>query len=121
MPSKQGKLVFIGLGLHDEDGITVRGQKEIEQADAVFAELYTSSLREGSLSRLGKRVGKRIELLDRAALEAGDHLLELCRTKRVALLVPGDSMAATTHVELRLRAIAQGTETSVVQPAGKCR
>lgn len=115
MPSNQGKLVFVGLGLHDEDGITVSGLREIEHADAIFAELYTSSLKEGSLARLGERVGKKIEVMDRASLESGDHLLELSRNKRVALLVPGDSMAATTHVELRLRAIAQGTETSVVQ------
>lgn len=114
MPAKRGKLTFVGLGLHNEDGITVEGLKEIERADVVFAELYTSSLTEGSLNRLGGKIGKKIELLDRTALERGDHLLEMCRNKRVALLVPGDSMAATTHVELRLRAIGMGTDTSVI-------
>ena len=39
-----GELVFIGLGLHDEKGVTLRGLEDAHGADVVFAELYTSTL-----------------------------------------------------------------------------
>lgn len=106
--------MFIGLGLHDEKGVTIRGLQEIGAADVVFAEAYTSSLSDGAIDRLAVRTGKQIETLDRVTLEDGRRILDACREKQVALLVAGDPMTATTHVELRLRAIAQGTETKVI-------
>jgi len=112
MPS--GRLTFVGLGLHDERGVTIEGMSHIVDADIAFAELYTSSLAEGSLQRLASSTHKNIELLDRAAIEDGTHILEQASAKKVVLLVAGDPMAATTHIELRVRAIAQGTETRVI-------
>ncbi len=110
----EGELVFVGLGLHDERGVTVVGLEESKNADVVFAEFYTSALSEGSLQRLSASTGKRIELLDRAQVESGEHILDLATSKKVVLLVAGDPMTATTHVELRLRAVAKGIRTRVV-------
>lgn len=109
-----GRLAFIGLGLHDEDGITVRGSEEARSADVVFAEAYTSTLAKGALDRLAVRLGKHIELLDRKAVEDGKRILDEAATKAVALLVAGDPMSATTHVDLRLRAERAGIRTVVV-------
>lgn len=114
MADAAGRLVFVGLGLHDEEGVTLRGLDEIAAAEVVFAEAYTSALSEGAMERLAERTEKRIEILDRATLEDGTRVLETCKRLNVALLVAGDPMTATTHVELRLRAIAQGTETRVI-------
>ena len=114
MAKRAGRLAFVGLGLHDENGITVQGLQEIRNAEIVYAEMYTSALTEGAMDRLGSNTGKHIELLDRASLEDGSRVLNDCRERRVALLVVGDPMTATTHVELRLRAISQGIETVVV-------
>ena len=113
----KGALVFVGLGLHDEDGVSEKGFKEIVSADLVLAEVYTSALSEGSLDRLAKRSGRRIELLDRVAVEDGKRILEASETKRVVLLIVGDPMTATTHVDLRLRAAEAGIETHVVHGA----
>ncbi len=104
----------MGLGLHDEHGITLAGVQSIHEADLVFAEFYTSTLAEGSISRLSSSTGKKIEILGRAAVEDGTHILEQARNKRVCLLVAGDPMTATTHIELRLRAIKQGSKTEVI-------
>lgn len=109
-----GSLVFVGLGLHDEKGITLRGLEAVREADVVFAESYTSILSDGSLDRLSATAGKSIEVLDRKTLEDGRRILETCRTKRVALLVIGDPMMATTHVDLRLRAEMESVRTQVV-------
>jgi len=114
MATGSGRLVFVGLGLHDENGITLRGLHEIEKAEVVYAESYTSALAEGSVERLAARTRKNITVLDRASVEEGTRILNDCQSKSVVLLVAGDPMTATTHVELRLRAIGQGTTTDIV-------
>lgn len=111
MPS--GTLTFIGLGLHDEEGVTRRGLREIEKSDVVFADAYTSCLSPGSLDRLGGATGRKIIPLGREAVEDGTVILEACRSNRVAFLVAGDPMSATTHVDLRLRAEKLGISTRI--------
>ncbi len=114
MVAKSGRLAFVGLGLHDEDGITVRGLSEIRSAEVVYSERYTSALVDGAIDRLASKTGKSIKMLDRASVEDGNQILKDCLNKSVVLLVAGDPMTATTHVELRLRAIGQGSSTAVV-------
>ena len=110
----RGTLTFVGLGLNDDEGISLKGLKEIKSADLVFAESYTSTLSEGSVERLEKRTGKKVMVLDRAAVEEGGAVLEACNDKRVALLIVGDPMTATTHIDLRLRAEKLGIRTRVI-------
>jgi len=117
MKGGKGRLVFVGLGLHDELDVSERGLQEIRTADIIFAESYTSMLSPGSLDRLAAMCGKRIEILDRAAVEDGGRILAECESKKVALLVAGDPMSATTHVDLRLRAARDAIETSLVHNA----
>ncbi len=114
MAEGDDRLVFVGMGLHDEEGITLRGLRELELAELVFAEEYTSSLSKGSIERLAKRIGKGIELLGRTEVEAGTRILEACASKKVVLLTAGDPMVATTHVDLRLRAERAHVRTTIV-------
>jgi diphthine synthase len=109
-----GELVFIGLGLHDEKGITLRGLEEARAADVVFAEFYTSALLGTRTEAMEALVGKPIRRLSRDQVEGGNDVLEAARDRRVAFLVAGDPMVATTHVDLRLRAAAAGIPTHVV-------
>src|SRR5256884_3331711 len=109
-----GELVFIGLGLHDEKGITVRGLEEARSADVVFAELYTSGLAGAALGSVERLIGKKIRRLSRTEVEDGWTILEAAAKQKVAFLVVGDPMAATTHVDLRLRAAAAKIPTRIV-------
>ncbi len=109
-----GELVFIGLGLHDEKGITLRGLEEARAADAVFAEFYTSALLGARLGALEELVGKPVTRLTRDQVENGDAILAAAKDHRVAFLVAGDPMVATTHVDLRLRAAAAEIPTRVI-------
>jgi diphthine synthase len=111
---RRGRLVFVGLGLGDETGISAHGLQEVQSCDVVFAEEYTASLSEGSIQRLEGRIGKRIERLGRATVEDGKSIIDACFGQKVALLVPGDPMTATTHVDLRLRAAKHGVETVII-------
>jgi len=111
-----GELVFVGLGLYDEKDISLRGLEEIRRADAVFAEFYTSLMPELSLQKLKRLAGKRIAVVSRRILEEedGKPILEEAKKGKVAFLVPGDPLIATTHVDLRIRAERQGIKTRVV-------
>lgn len=109
-----GRLALVGLGLYDDEGITVRGMRELESADSVFAEFYTSTLNEGAVERLARKVGKDIVVLERSQVESADVLLEKASKGKVVLLVPGDPMTATTHIDLRLRAARRSIHTVVV-------
>lgn len=108
------ELVFIGLGLHDEKGMTLRGLEEARSADVLFAELYTSGLAGASLDSIERLVGKPIRKLGRAEVEGGRIILEAAAQRKVGFLVVGDPMVATTHVDLRLRAAAAGIPTRIV-------
>lgn len=114
-----GELIFVGLGLHDEKGISLRGIEEVKSADAVFAEFYTSLMAGLSVKELEKLVGKKVSVLSRQALEEeeGQLILQSARKGKVALLVPGDPLIATTHVDLRIRAEKHGIKTRVVHGA----
>ncbi|MFH1774027.1 MAG: diphthine synthase [Methanobacteriota archaeon] len=115
-------LIFIGLGLHDEKDITLRGLEEARSCDILFAEFYTSLLAgtcvASAKEKIGFLIGKEVELLNRADIEErGDVLLMHAKNKKVGLLVAGDPLISTTHVHLRLRAKELGIETRVVHNA----
>jgi diphthine synthase len=109
-----GELVFIGLGLHDEKGITLRGLEEARAADVVFAEFYTSALLGAKIDAVEALVQKPIRRLSREQVESGQEVLAAAKDGRVAFLVAGDPMVATTHVALRLRAAAAGIPTRII-------
>ncbi len=109
-----GELVFIGLGLHDEKGITLRGLEEARAADVVFAEFYTSALLGTRVEALEALLGKPITRLTREQVERGHEILDAAQGRRVVFLVAGDPMVATTHVDLRLRAASARIPTRVI-------
>ncbi len=110
------ELVFVGLGLNDECGITVKGLAETKTADAVFMETYTSRMPEFSLQRLEDMCGKKIRMVTRQNLEDenGKVILEAAKTGKVVFLVPGDPFIATTHVTLRIEAEKQGIKNRII-------
>ncbi len=113
------ELVFVGLGLNDEKGISLRGVEETKSADAVFLELYTSLLPDFSLERLEALLGKRVHVVSRRDLEEenGALILSAAEKGKTVLLVPGDPFIATTHVALRVEAEKRGVKTRIVHAA----
>ena len=108
-------LTFVGLGLYDEQSVTVEGQSAIGAADEVFAEFYTSRLTGTTIERLEEFHETSIEVLDRAGVEQEpETVLDSAAARNAAFLTAGDPMIATTHVDLRLRAYDRGIETRIV-------
>jgi len=110
---------FIGLGLSDENGITLEGLERARLADKIFAEFYTNTMPRLDLKRLESLIGKKIRVLTRSELEEQDgrQLLAATREGSVALLVPGDPMIATTHVSLRLSLAKVGIKAQIIHAA----
>ncbi len=107
-------LYFIGLGLYDEEDISVKGLEAVRAADTVYAEFYTSRLMGTTLEKMEALYGKRVCLLSREEVEVDPAWLEDARKKDVAFLVGGDAMVSTTHLDLRLRAAKMGIKTRVI-------
>ena len=66
------ELVFVGLGLYDEKDISLRGLEELEDADTVFAEFYTSLMPGLSIRKLEEMIGKQVNVVSRRVLEDED-------------------------------------------------
>ena len=111
-----GRLSFVGLGLGPK-GITLDGVDELKAAEVVYLEYYTTPHEPRLLGEIAGATGKNPEVVDREFVESGTRILAEASDKRVALAVLGDPMIATTHNELRARAIRRGIETRVVHSA----
>jgi len=108
-------LSFIGLGLYDERSLTLRGQDALADADAVFAEFYTSYLAGAAVEDIEATHDVDVQVRDRAGVEQHpDPILDAAESGHAAFLTGGDPMISTTHVDLRLRAIDRGIDTRVV-------
>jgi len=111
-------LFLIGIGLGDADDITLKGLELLKQADKVYLESYTSVLN-CDLKELEKTIGKTIELANREVVEkkAEATILQAARDGDCALLVIGDPLVATTHIDLIERARKENITVKVVHNA----
>ncbi|WP_211311975.1 diphthine synthase [Halarchaeum salinum] len=110
-------LTFVGLGLYDESSITVEGRDAIADADAdaVFAEFYTSHLVGADVADIEASHDVEIEVRDRVGVEQRpEPILDAGASGDAVFLTAGDTMISTTHVDLRLRAHERGIETRVI-------
>jgi len=107
-------LTFVGLGLYDEEDITLKGVRAIKDADMVFAEFYTSKLMGTTIERMESRYQAKIATLSRGEIEADPVWLQHAIDRDVVLLSGGDPMVSTTHIDLRLRELDICIETVIV-------
>jgi diphthine synthase len=108
-----GELVFVGLGLGNK-GVSLDGVEKIRASEFAYFEEYTSPPSHDLLEALEQLTGKKLALVSREFVEDGKRILEQAVAARVVLAVQGDPMIATTHNDLRCRAISRGIPTSVV-------
>ncbi len=111
------ELVFVGLGLYDEQDLTFRGLNELQSSDKIYAEFYTSKLQKFNQKQFEQQIGKKITVLSRKETEDGVIILDSAADKKTSFIVCGDPMMATTHVDLRIRAIQRGIKTKIIHNA----
>ncbi len=112
-----GSLSLVGIGISDEKGIPLAGLEELKACQKIFAESYTNLLPEGTLGRIEKLAGKKIEILGREQVEGEKTILGAASSSPVALVVSGDPMVATTHVSLVLSARKRGIGVRIFHAA----
>ena len=105
-------LLLIGMGMGRKEGMTLEALEAAKLADHRRYEAYTALWPEDELKRLEATVGP-IERVMRPDVEQPHELLTLAKTSLVALLVVGDPLQATTHVDLQLRAREAGVACRV--------
>ena len=111
-------LTFVGLGLFDEEDVSLRGADAIRSADTVFLEVYTSVLMGASIEKLEAFYGKKITPLIREDVEVHpEKIIEAARTGNAVFLTGGDSMVATTHADIRIRCEEAGIPTKIIHGA----
>jgi len=110
-------LTLIGLGLHDEKDLTLRGIDAAKAAKKVYAEFYTSYWH-GNLKKMEKIVGKKIFVLSRKDLEEeAKKIIEEAKNKKIVLLVQGDPLVATTHITLIQEARKRKVKVKIIHNA----
>lgn len=102
------ELIFAGLGLSGVDGMTVQALNALKSCDKIYAEFYTSSLLDADVKDLEKALGKGIEVVYRWQVEESEEIIADAKMMRVGFVTAGDTMLATTHVDLRIQAAEEG-------------
>ena len=100
-------LLLIGIGPGDVALANSEAIEAARMADYRRYEAYTALWPEEQLANLEKTVGK-ITRVMRPEVESPDELFALARDNLVALLIVGDPLQATTHVDLQLQAQEAG-------------
>lgn len=90
-------LYLIGLGLEPLD-ISLKALEVCKKCKKIYLEKYTSPF-PYDVNKLKKIIGKEIFVLDREKVES-EFLIKEAKKKKVALLVYGDPLVATTHFAL---------------------
>ncbi len=94
-------LTMIGLGLDGVKGLTLEGLEVIKGSDVVLLEKYTNVFDVSTVSEeLMGLIGKPVKIVDRSIVEEESEILNLAEMHNVVLLVSGDPLIATTHINL---------------------
>lgn len=104
-------LWFVGLGISGAKSVSLEAQEILSKADIVYLEQFTSPISKSDLTKIKKMTSGEFRLAKRWLVEDGKEILKNASRKKVVLLSYGDPYIATTHIELRTRAIEEKIKT----------
>ncbi|MEM2785831.1 MAG: diphthine synthase [Candidatus Nitrosotenuis sp.] len=107
-------LWFVGLGIGGIESLSEKTKNLIASADMVYLEQFTSPMSEAYTKTLKETTKGEFKIAPRWLVEDGKEILENAKSKNVALLSLGDPYIATTHIELRTRAVSEKIKTGTV-------
>ena len=111
--AKQTGLMLIGMGPGLLASMTSEAITAAESADFRYYEAYTAIWPTEELERLEQRVGS-IKKVMRPEIEQPQEILNLAKNTLVAVLIVGDPLQATTHVDLQLQAMEKGIDCRII-------
>ncbi len=104
-------LWFVGLGISGFKSIPCEALDILSKADIVYLEQFTSPIGKLDLVKIKNATKGEFKPAKRWLVEDGNEILQNAKKKTVVLLSYGDPYIATTHIELRTRAIAEKIKT----------
>ncbi|QDI89330.1 diphthine synthase [Candidatus Nitrosopumilus sp. SW] len=104
-------LWFVGLGISGFKSIPNEAIDVLAKADIVYLEQFTSPIGKSDLTKIKNATKGEFRPAKRWLVEDGNEILENAKKKKVVLLSYGDPYIATTHIELRERAIKEKIKT----------
>jgi diphthine synthase len=104
-------LWFVGLGISGFKSIPIEAIDILSDADIVYLEQFTSPIGKSDLTKIKNATKGEFKLAKRWLVEDGNEILKNAKKKKVVLLAYGDPYIATTHIELRTRAIEEKIKT----------
>ena len=104
-------LWFVGLGISGFKSIPNEALDILSKADIVYLEQFTSPIGESDLVKIKNVTKGEFKPAKRWLVEDGNEILQNAKKKKVVLLSYGDPYIATTHIELRTRAIEEKIKT----------
>ena len=104
-------LWFVGLGISGFKSIPIEALDVLSKADMVYLEQFTSPIGKSDLAKIKDATKGEFKLAKRWLVEDGSEILKNAKKKKVVLLAYGDPYIATTHIELRERAIKEKIKT----------
>ncbi|KAF9764236.1 putative diphthine methyl ester synthase [Nosema granulosis] len=109
-------LYLIGAGLHSYEDLSLRSINILKECHKIYYENYTS-LQQIPIKDLENYLGREIVICDREAIETGVNFFEEAKNNKVAILVPGTPMFATTHIDLVLKANENKIDYEIIHNA----
>ena len=111
-------LWFIGAGIYDLDSIGNMILEILSRCDKLYIERFTSPISDDYINSIKSLFrNKEVLIANRWLIEDGRQILNEAKKSNVALISYGDSLLATTFVELRTRAIKECIDVKVIHGA----
>ncbi len=107
-------LYFVGLGISGTKSIPHEALEILSKADIVYLEQFTSPISKSDFTKIKKLTSAEFKPVKRWFVEDGKEILEKAKRKKVVFLSYGDPYIATTHIELRTRAIQEKIKTKSI-------
>ena len=107
-------LWFIGLGVSGISALSGNTISIIKNAEIVYLESFTSPISEDEKIQLENISTGKFKIAKRWLVEDGNEILDNAKEKETVLISYGDPYIATTHLELKTRAIQDNIETKTI-------
>lgn len=106
-------IILVGMGPGRCEMMTQEAINAARLADHRRYEAYTALWPQDELEKLEEQVGSITKVM-RPEIEDATELLELAKSSLVAVMIVGDPLQATTHVDLQLQANEMGVPCKVM-------
>ena len=107
-------LWFIGLGVSGISELSNNTISIIKNDEIVYLESFTSPISEDEKIQLKNISTGKFKVAKRWLVEDGNEILENAKKRETVLISYGDPYIATTHLELKTRAIQDNIETKTI-------